>query len=1269
MTKRAKKRSRMSDETTQHTYEQDDDSLDEEEPTTLPRSRKKKRRRAWPFFSLLLLGLICGTVLLAPTLISLTPLGPNMVQAAAKDQLRGSLQVQSVSFGWFSPVRLTGVVVNNAEGQTLGVVKSITVNKSLLALLGDRTKLDVITVEEPQLQLVLRPDGSNLEDLLAPLLKQPATGGTLPEFTVQVNGATLDMLDSTTQESWQFTPLAAQVISPRAAAPHWQVQVESKLRDAALFATVQHAAAASPTVASPTTTSPTTVELRTDKFPLASLRPLLARFAGEVSLAGTLTGKVNGSFDAAAQPRELRFEQVEAQGVRFAAPLYTGREMLAIEHCKAQGNARYEKGVWQLQDLQLESDVAALAGNGDVRVSDFTSGQAFPQTDCNIRGVVDLAKLVRMFPASFKVREGVEIVSGRANVILVSHAAGAGRRFEASLTLENLQARNQGQLVALGEPVALGALVTQSTQGWQIEKLDARSSFLTADVTGSPAEGRLEVRGDLQRLREELARFFDLTGVKLSGAVTGDVAWRTAGPAMNTDAELKFTRLSVEMPEMLPWHEDELRITLAAEGIQPATGSYAVAKGEVHVASEQDKLAATLREPVRRISAETPLPVKLQLSGDLASWLPRLQAFVPVSQWRMSGPVELTADANISASRVEAPQCKFKVQQLQAEGHGLYLREPVVQGETQFTWDAATQTALLANTMLQSTSLAAAAEKLQCQLGEQTRLEGTAALRGDLGKLLAWFSDPAIPVQMKMLGELEAEARFHVEQHTTRANLSGKVTNLALTQRVASAGRIMREASAAPQWQTVWSEPQVVFGGEAAYDAAADKLTLNQFQTKAGTSVVATSGSLSELATRCVADLKGDIRYDLASLTPLGRPYLGETFRVSGVTSQPFELRGPLWSHGAESGTSVFPAGLTGKAGMNWEAASWMALEMGPGQLMAELQNATVRVQPTSIPLSQGTVNLSPTLLLNGPQWQLSQDKVKLIDHVVITPEMCNQWVLFVAPLLAGTTEAQGQFSVELESGRVPLQQVSALSAKGLFTVHRVSVGPGPLAREIIGVADQLKAFVDGRTGIDSLLSLAQGNLGLGGLGNLLGPAAEPAATAPATSPAAETPGVPVRQWLELPEQQVPVHVVDGRVHHQGLSMQVKDVVIRTSGSVGIVDQSLSLVAEIPILDDWIKNKRELAVLKGQTIQIPISGSVVRPRLDTRGLLAFGKNFAFQSASGLVNDQVNRGLEQGTGAVQSEVGKVQNKISEELQRGKSKLESELRDGLKGIFGS
>ena len=83
--------------------------------------------------------------------------------------------------------------------------------------------------------------------------------------------------------------------------------------------------------------------------------------------------------------------------------------------------------------------------------------------------------------------------------------------------------------------------------------------------------------------------------------------------------------------------------------------------------------------------------------------------------------------------------------------------------------------------------------------------------------------------------------------------------------------------------------------------------------------------------------------------------------------------------------------------------------------------------------------------------------------------------------------------------------------------------------------------------------------------------------------------------------QSVPFAIANGRVFHENMRITMKDLTLKTSGSVGL-DQSLQMVAEIPIAEDWIKGEAWMASLKGETIKIPITGSVTNPKLDMQAI-------------------------------------------------------------------
>jgi hypothetical protein len=110
--------------------------------------------------------------------------------------------------------------------------------------------------------------------------------------------------------------------------------------------------------------------------------------------------------------------------------------------------------------------------------------------------------------------------------------------------------------------------------------------------------------------------------------------------------------------------------------------------------------------------------------------------------------------------------------------------------------------------------------------------------------------------------------------------------------------------------------------------------------------------------------------------------------------------------------------------------------------------------------------------------------------------------------------------------------------------------------------------------------------------------------------------------WLQLPEQSVPFDVAGGRVYHRELQVAAKDVVIRTRGSVGL-DQSLDLAAEVPVQDRWVEREPLLTGLQGQTLQIPVSGTLRSPRLDNRGLERLAQQMLGGAAKRLVEENLS----------------------------------------------
>ena len=86
---------------------------------------------------------------------------------------------------------------------------------------------------------------------------------------------------------------------------------------------------------------------------------------------------------------------------------------------------------------------------------------------------------------------------------------------------------------------------------------------------------------------------------------------------------------------------------------------------------------------------------------------------------------------------------------------------------------------------------------------------------------------------------------------------------------------------------------------------------------------------------------------------------------------------------------------------------------------------------------------------------------------------------------------------------------------------------------------------------------------------------------------------------IRIENQTVEFRMVGGRVYHRGLQFTAGNVTITTRGSVGL-DESLSVVAEIPMSAGLLGNNSKLKGIDSDSLQIPIEGTLTHPKIDPR---------------------------------------------------------------------
>jgi hypothetical protein len=75
------------------------------------------------------------------------------------------------------------------------------------------------------------------------------------------------------------------------------------------------------------------------------------------------------------------------------------------------------------------------------------------------------------------------------------------------------------------------------------------------------------------------------------------------------------------------------------------------------------------------------------------------------------------------------------------------------------------------------------------------------------------------------------------------------------------------------------------------------------------------------------------------------------------------------------------------------------------------------------------------------------------------------------------------------------------------------------------------------------------------------------------------------------------------------------------------LDESLALMAEVPIKARLLGADLSLGALEGQTLKIPIGGTLKKPKLDRRALQELPKQLLQNAARDVITDGLNKGLE------------------------------------------
>jgi len=1127
--------------------------------------RRRRSRGRWLVGALVVLVVLLWLV---PTIVAKSPILNWIVTSAVAD-LKGTVRARSASLGWLSAPRLRGIEIRDDQGESVLEIDEIRSDRSLLALLWNYSDLGRIRLERPTLNVVVRKDGSNLEDVLASYLASTEEMPDSMNLGVEIVDGTVSVRDAGTGQAWQIVAFALVLAKPADPAKPIELQTSGilsdpdapgrfsvKLRMAQSNSSepTSHAATGSGAPSGdPGLRASHELAVETEGVPLAMFQSLLDRFGLQMRTAGGLSTDFRCQWDG-----EEAAGKMVVQGTASADDLVLSAPSLQSDQVELARLRATCKLAWQgdrvdVERLVVDSDVAnaSLTGSFDLPEGDTASLlRRLPAQTFEVSGRVDLARLAEMLPRTLRIREGTQVTSGQLQVAAASRRGPEGMSWEGTIEASDLAAENQGRRLAWRRPVLVSLKAHDGPQGPIVQTLRCDSDFLTLNAAGRPERLTASATFDLDRLAEQLGDFVDLGAVRLAGDGWAQFHWeRPDAGDFRTDGELQVRNLTLAIPDRPSWTEESLVVNVSASGRTDFTADTRVDSATVAIQAGDDRLTARLMQPVLDVRDGGVWPVEVRSRGELARWPPRISPWIALGDWSLAGSYELAVQGTGSAEAIRVDHGRLAVAELAIEGPDLHVREPQAELIVAGRWSRGRGRLELDSAALTSPSLSAQAEKVVCAFAEDgpPELLGTVTFRGSLDRLREWTLDPAQPPEWHVLGRFSGKAELRHSGGTTAAQFDATIDDLVATH----------------QSGQQFDESQIRFSGQGTYDAAGRLVRLQQAQLSSGTVGLRAAGEIALEEEQTGLRLGGHLDYDMEKISELLSAYTGTEVRFAGQGSGPITYQGPLAPDGAQATAAV-----------RWTRGQVYGFSVGPGELAASLSGGVLQVQPLDLAVSDGRVRLAPLVRIAPEPAELHVQPGRVVEGVRINRRMCDSFLQYIAPALAGVATAQGRFSIELDACRIPLANPEQGELAGRMIVHSVRVGPGPMIYE---------------------------------LAVLLGRAAPANLTR---------------------ESVIPFRLAGGRVYHSGLELVFPDLTIRTHGSVGL-DQSLELMAEMPVPPKW-RGKHELldSALRDQIIRVPIGGTLSKPRLDRKTLEQLSQRFLENAARNVLQDGLNRGLQQ-----------------------------------------
>jgi len=1133
-------------------------------------------------------------VVMFPSIAAQTPLLSWGVAQATAD-LNGKVTVGSASLGWFSPIVLKEVQVLDVEGAPVAEIPSIRVSQSLLGLIGNASNLGTIEINQPVLHVTVLQGQSNLEQLLPVADAVPESeeeGSSTPrKFRLVLRQGTVHLADGSSSRSWTLEDLSTDVDFRDLSVPA-PCTFSANLRDRQQLGVMQGKGTLP--IGGPADAKFSVV---TKGIPLG-IAELIGTRVGQPVLA---QGELNGQVDlVSAQAGPSVLCNLEATGIQIRSLNSARGAGWNNGTLRATGEIGLAGSHAQANQFTLTTDWGQILINGRIPTSltadaspNASPGQLLGNRPWELRGTIDVARLSNAFPELLQIREDVQLQEGRVTLNVANLGAAGNPALQASAVVSNIVANVNGRHADWQQPLELSASVSMPGDQLQLDSISCRSSFLSADGKTSGPQTDVHFSIDGNRLAADLSRFVDLQGNQFAGILEGSLQIQNMGggrvglAAVANGTDVKWMRGS-QMVFDQPTMQSQLQSTIVLQNASLQQIESANASLQAGTSSLSAQTSANVI-----LSEDTVWPLKLHLQGAVDPIWMQLRGLAGFEDFQLGGQGTVLAKLALGTNQWLVEGVNVDLNEFSLVGPATQVHEKKLRVEGSALVDWAGQHFSSRQFTVVGTTISARGTDVDVPLKSGETASGQLAYRVDLSRGVHWVVPPQWLGQNRVAGEMSGTMTLSSDNNGIVLQNSGQIANWEFVASAANPPGAqppqMQPASASRQ-TLAWREANLAYTQSLSLNHKEDALALHQCQLNCSAVKLSAQGGVSQLSTVGNVSLQGEANYDWAKISPLVAAIVGPQVQIQGQRTSRFQWRGPLWGGASSAGSSLTISPAWEAAGdVSWQQANLFGIPAGESTLNAQLRQGIVQLTANSPELSGGKLALNTQLLLNAKpmQWQVPPGRV--IENVAITPEMCRTWLQYVAPVVADATRVEGRFSLDVERGLFPVEDPIQGESNGVLHIQGAQVRSGPLAQGYVMLARNVEALVKGKPAS----AIDQGSASL----------------------------------LTLPPQQVAYRVVKGRVYHENLIVQSGDVRVITSGWVD-ASQQMQMMAAIPIQDSWIDRAPWLASMRGTALNVPISGSVHQPTIDSRVIEQMTRGMLDNAARGALQEGINRGLQE-----------------------------------------